>query len=64
MNHDPELVEDIALTSAAYLITVLPEVLKLPPSDRFDRLASHFEAALAAYRQGLAGWVVPEPSVN
>ena len=63
MNHDPDLADDVAAASAAYLFNVLPEILKLPASERYARLAVHFEACLCAYKDGLAGWV-PEPSKN
>lgn len=60
---NPDLIEDVCAASAAYLFYLLPDLVKLPAPEAYKRLAAHFEAALLAYRDGLAGWV-PEPSVN
>jgi hypothetical protein len=62
--NDPNLAEDVCAASAAYVVDVLPELMKLPPAEQFARLAAYFEAALMAYRDGLAGWIAPEPSKN
>jgi hypothetical protein len=59
----PDLIEDVCAASAAYLFNVLPEIAMLSAHEQFQRLAAHFEAALMAYRDGLAGWI-SEPSVN
>jgi hypothetical protein len=40
---------DVTAASAAYLYNCLPEILKLTPSEQYERLRLHFEAALAAY---------------
>lgn len=50
------LASDVAAASAAYLLTVLDEILKLPARDRCERLAVHFEAALVAFEDGKKGW--------
>ena len=54
----------VAAASAAYLFNVLPSLTGLPATELFERLKSHFEAAVAAYQNGLAGWAWPEPSRN
>jgi len=59
----PDLMEDVISASAVYLFNVLPEIVKLPAGEQFKRLSVHFEAALMAYKDGLAGWV-SEPSNN
>jgi hypothetical protein len=40
---------DVTAASAAYLYNCLPEILKLTPSEQYERLRLHFEAALAAF---------------
>ena len=60
---DPDLIDDVAQASAAYLVNTLPDILKLPATQRYERLVSHFEAAIAAYRHGHAARI-PEPSNN
>lgn len=64
---DPEsysLVDDISAASAAYLFNALSAIASLPASEAFERLKSHFEAALAAFIDGAARWCLPEPSEN
>lgn len=60
---DSDLAGDVCAASAAYLLNVLPDLVTLPATELFNRLAAHFEAALAAYRDGMNGWI-PEPSRN
>ncbi len=62
--NDSHLAEDVCAASAAYLFNLLPELVKLPATEQFERLAAHFEAAITAYVDGLAGWIIPEPSKN
>ncbi|AWM40134.1 hypothetical protein GobsT_14350 [Gemmata obscuriglobus] len=58
------LTEDVCAASAAYCLNcVLPRLNALTPSEQFERLKACFEAALAAYRDGVRGWVY-EPSDN
>ena len=56
--------EYVAASFAATLWNVLPEIFKLPCKDGFERLITHFEAALAAFSQGRGFGTVPEPSEN
>ncbi|QJW94195.1 hypothetical protein [Frigoriglobus tundricola] len=57
------LADDVCAASAAYLFNLLPDLVKLPAPEQFQRLAAHFEAALLAYHDGINGWL-PEPSQN
>ncbi len=59
-----QLAEDVAAASAAYLVNVLPEIIKLPASQMFERLKTHFSTAFLAYSEGLENWGFPEPSEN
>jgi hypothetical protein len=40
---------DVAAASAAYLYNCLPEILKLTPSEQYERLRVHIETALIAF---------------
>lgn len=44
-----KLKDDVCSASAAYLCTVLPELMTLPKSELFDALRLHLRANLAAY---------------
>lgn len=59
-----EHADDVSSASAASLFNVLPELLKLPAPQQFERLREHFRTAFLAYHDGLAGWALPEPSRN
>lgn len=61
---DPELAQDVAAASAAYLLTMLPAIMRLPRDEAFERLTMHFEAAISAYLDGVRGWELPAPSGN
>lgn len=63
MKYD-QLAGDVAAASAAYLFNVLPEILKLPASEQYERLRLHIEAAFLAYRDAQDGWVPPPFSDN
>ncbi|MFO0847862.1 MAG: hypothetical protein U0871_04765 [Gemmataceae bacterium] len=64
MTPDPRLMEDVSAASAAYAVNLLPEIVRLAPSEAFERLRLMFEAALVAYTDRAAGWGLPEPSDN
>ncbi|VTR92882.1 unnamed protein product [Gemmata massiliana] len=40
--------EDVAASSAAHLFNVLPEILKLKPSEQYERFKQHIETAIVA----------------
>lgn len=56
------LLADVSAASAAFLFNLLPALLELPAAERYERLVTHFEACLVAYRDGLNGWL--DPSEN
>ena len=55
--------DDVAAASAAYLDTILYDLLTLPPKERFERLALHFRANLEAFQEAQARRI-PVPSDN
>ena len=59
---EPDLVDDVSAASAAYLFNLLPALVKRPASEQYESLAAHFEAALMAYRDALAGLFDDEPT--
>ena len=56
MPYRGERVRDVAAASAAYLIDILPELLKLSPPDRFRRLADCFETNILAFCDAVRGF--------
>jgi hypothetical protein len=56
--------EYVASSYAANLWNVLPGIFKLPCVEGFERLVTHFQAALAAFSEGRGFGRVPEPSEN
>jgi len=63
MTPDPDLLSDVCAASAAYLCNMWQQLAELPPTERFKRLQTFCEATIAAYRDGLSGWVA-RPSLN
>ena len=65
MTFQPESAADVAAASAAFLTNVLPDLLTLPPAERFARLAAHFETSILAYCNVVGDRTFPpEPSFN
>jgi hypothetical protein len=48
MTRQPQLAEDVAAASAAYLFLALPELLQLPASELHARLTEQFQTAICA----------------
>jgi hypothetical protein len=66
IRYDPERIKDTSAASAAYLFNLLPELMRATDDERYERLACHFEANIAAFIHGCRGWeaAIPEPSSN
>lgn len=55
---------DVASAAAAQLFNLWEQYSTLPATERFEQLKDVFRTVLNAYRHGLEGRAVPEPSVN
>jgi hypothetical protein len=65
MRLPPQLTEKVCAAKAAYLWNILPELIKLPCVEGYERLRAHLEGMLAACHEAMVNWgLPPEPSEN
>ena len=65
MSYEPEPACDVAAASAALLVNLWPDLVKLPAKDRFRRCREIIESSIYAYCELVGGRVfLPEPSLN